>query len=78
MEKDIAEDIPGRLYSVRFADHGGAPCELACDARAGFLWIGRLDHEGNHLPSVLLTRELAAELLPLIQRFIKTGSIAAD
>jgi hypothetical protein len=74
-----------------FTDRYGEACSIQDSSLAteDAIWLG-IDHiNGREMSSVVgidperiparmhLTREMVAELLPLLQRFVDTGSIAA-
>lgn len=63
---------------LRFADRCGAPCSLQKSSLAGedCIWLGR---DGTNEPGrMLLTQEMAAALLPHLQRFAETGELHID
>lgn len=65
---------------VDFTDRYGMACSLQDSSLAteDAIWLGcneGLHHQGECLARMHLTREMVADLLPLLQRFVETGSI---
>lgn len=66
-----------------FTDRYGAACSIqdSSIATEDCIWLGC--DEGTHVDGqccarMHLTQELAAELIPLLQRFVETGSIVPN
>jgi hypothetical protein len=63
------------LIKISFADYYGDPCHIAESSliEEEVIWIGVADAPKK----MLLAREDVAALLPVLQRFVDTGEIAA-
>lgn len=64
-----------------FIDRYGRVCSIQDSSLAteGAIWLGcneGLHHQGKCMARMHLTREMVKELLPLLHRFVETGSIA--
>lgn len=59
-----------------FIDANGEPCSIQDSSAAEdyFLWLGR-DEAGDKPARMHLTVERAAALIPMLARFVKTGTI---
>lgn len=79
MELEI-RDTPRGFARADFVDLYGAECSIQdsslMDEEA--IWLGCNDgvhHMGECLARMHLTREMVAELIPILQKFVETGSI---
>jgi len=65
---------------AEFTDRYGKACSIQDSSLAteDAIWLGcdeGLHHQGQCLARMHLTREMVIELLPLLHRFVETGSI---
>lgn len=66
---------------AEFTDYNGDACSIqeSSIATDHLLWLGLntgTHHMGECLARMHLTREMAADLIPLLQRFVDTGGLS--
>lgn len=66
-----------------FVDQYGEACSIqdSSIATEDCIWLGcnaGTHHQGQCMARMHLTRAMVAELLPILQRFVATGTIAPD
>jgi len=66
------------FVNVKFSDSDNSQCSVQDSslADADAIWLGvDIDSDGKQCTRMHLTKETVARLLPLLQRFVETGSI---
>ena len=68
------------FHRLDFNDADGEGCSIqeSSNTVMPMIWLGRnkgIPVEGLDLTRMLLTQEIAAELIPLLQRFVDNGTI---
>ena len=79
----IFKPTPKGLLRAEFKDRFGALCAIQESSRPEeeTLWVGvevGLDGEEIRYGKMLLTREMAEELIPILRRFARTGQLGTD